>query len=43
MTTASDTITAKIRQDLSTGFDIEKVGQDFPILREKVEPSLRRF
>ena len=36
MTTAGKTITEKIRQDRPTGFDVEKVRQDFPILREKI-------
>lgn len=36
MTTACSTSTEKIRSEWPMGFDVEKVRQDFPILREKV-------
>ncbi len=37
MITASDTITATTRHDSATFFDVEKIRQDFPILKEKVQ------
>ena len=36
MTSADATITEKARRDYLTGFDVEKVREDFPILRAKV-------
>ena len=36
MTTPGNTIMETVRPDRSTRFDVEKVRQDFPILREKV-------
>jgi cysteine desulfurase / selenocysteine lyase len=36
MTSARSAITVKVRRDLPAGFDVEKVRQDFPILREKI-------
>ncbi len=36
MLTPGSTVTAKVREDRSSGFEVEKVRKDFPILKEKV-------